>query len=64
MSKYSRNELYINQLENELISLNKLVDILVAENYELKQNLERLKSETIAIPDFDYHNREYKENNK
>lgn len=64
MSRYSREETYINQLENEVVDLNKLVDVLVVENYELKKELERLKSETISIPDLDYHNREYEENNK
>lgn len=64
MTRYSRNEIYINQLETELIDLQKLVDILVIENYELKQELEKLKIDNITIPDFDYHNREYGENNK
>jgi len=60
MSSYSRNEVYINILENEVMSLNKMVDDLVIENYELKRELEELKKpKTITIPDLDYHNREY-----
>jgi regulator of replication initiation timing len=59
MTRYSRNELYINQLETELMSLNKMVDDLVVENYELKRELEDLKTKTIVVPDLDYHNREY-----
>lgn len=59
MSRYSRNEVYINILENEVISLNKMVDDLVVENYELKRELEELKTKTITVPDLDYHNREY-----
>lgn len=60
MSRYSRNEVYINILENEVISLNKMIDDLVIENYELKRELEELKKpKTITIPDLDYHNREY-----
>lgn len=60
MSSYSRNEVYINILENEVISLNKMIDDLVVENYELKRELEELKKpKTITVPDLDYHNREY-----
>jgi regulator of replication initiation timing len=60
MSSYGRNEVYINILENEVISLNKMIDDLVVENYELKRELEELKKpKTITIPDLDYHNREY-----
>jgi regulator of replication initiation timing len=60
MSSHSRNEVYINILENEVMSLNKMVDDLVIENYELKRELEELKKpKTITIPDLDYHNREY-----
>lgn len=60
MSSHSRNEVYINILENEVISLNKMIDDLVVENYELKRELEELKKpKTITIPDLDYHNREY-----
>lgn len=62
MTRYSRNEIYINQLEKELIDLQKLIDMLVVENYELKQELEKFRTENITIPDFDFHNREYKEN--
>jgi hypothetical protein len=59
MTRYSRNETYINILENEVMSLNKMVDDLVVENYELKRELEDLKTKTIVVPDLDYHNREY-----
>jgi len=59
MSRYSRNEAYINILENEVMSLNKMVDDLVVEIYELKRELEDLKTKTIVVPDLDYHNREY-----
>ena len=60
MSSYGRNEVYINILENEVMSLNKMVDDLVIENYELKRELEELKKpKTITVPDLDYHNREY-----
>jgi predicted RNase H-like nuclease (RuvC/YqgF family) len=59
MSRYSRNEAYINILENEVMSLNKMVDDLVVEIYELKRELENLKTKTIVVPDLDYHNREY-----
>jgi regulator of replication initiation timing len=60
MSSYGRNEVYINILENEVISLNKMIDDLVVENYELKRELEELKKpKTITVPDLDYHNREY-----
>ena len=60
MSSYSRNEVYINILENEVMSLNKMIDDLVVENYELKRELEELKKpKTITVPDLDYHNREY-----
>ena len=60
MSSYSRNEVYINILENEVMSLNKMIDDLVVENYELKRELEELKKpKTITVPDLDYHNRDY-----
>lgn len=60
MSSYGRNEVYINILENEVMSLNKMIDDLVVENYELKRELEELKKpKTITVPDLDYHNREY-----
>ena len=60
MSSYSRNEVYINILENEVMSLNKMIDDLVVENYDLKRELEELKKpKTITVPDLDYHNREY-----
>lgn len=62
MTKYSRNEIYINQLEKELIDLQKLIDMLVVENYSLKEEIEKLKINKVDIPDFEYHNREYKEN--
>lgn len=61
MSSYSRNDLYINSLENEVISLNTTVDQLVVENFSLKEEIEKLKINRVDIPDFEYHNREYKE---
>jgi hypothetical protein len=60
MTRYSREEIYVNQLETEIMSLNKTIDDLVVENYELKCKLEELKKpKTITVPDLDYHNREY-----
>jgi cell division protein FtsL len=60
MSSYSRNEVYINILENEVMSLNKMIDDLVVENYELKREIEELKKpKTITVPDLDYHYRDY-----
>ena len=38
----------------------KLVDMLVVENYSLKEEIEKLKINRVDIPDFEYHNREYK----
>jgi regulator of replication initiation timing len=40
MTRHSRNEIYINQLETEIMALSKTIDDLVAENYALKQELE------------------------
>lgn len=62
MSKRSRSDVYINSLENEIISLNNTIDKLIEENYNLKEKIEKLKINKVDIPDFEYHNREYKEN--
>lgn len=62
MSKRSRSDVYINSLEKEIISLNTTIDKLVEENYSLKEKIEKLKINRVDIPDFEYHNREYKEN--
>ena len=60
MTRYSREEIYVNQLETEIMSLNKTIDDLVVENYELKRKLEELKKpKTITVPDLDYHNIDY-----
>lgn len=59
MSKYSRNELYINQLENDIMALNKKIDELIVENSNLKQQLEQLNKPKINIPDLDYPDKYY-----
>jgi regulator of replication initiation timing len=64
MTRHSRiatfNEIYINQLETEIMALSKTIDDLVAENYALKQELEELKKpKNITIPDLDYPDKYY-----
>jgi regulator of replication initiation timing len=64
MTRYSREEVYINQLETEIMSLNKTIDDLVVENYALKQELEELKKpKNITVPELDYNYWEYEGRN-